>query len=490
MIELKGAVQVSAASHVLSVDGLGRAQSWGLGAKAGERDHLAPGREPRMDKLVALAAGTNHSLGVTASGDVVAWGQNAFQQLGVFRKRTSPTWVQVNDPANAVNTQNAVPVVEFVNPSIGFGHYFVTAFGAEQKDLDTGANVKGWQRTGRTWRAWLDKASAPSNAKPVYRFFSSKFNTHFYTADEAEKNSLVAGTDWKLEATSFYAAPSGTTCPSLRVSPMSPFLCKDGPPTTQDCPSGYYPVYRAYDIAEGNRRTDPNHRFTPNWIDVYRNVRFHGHVYEGVAFCSPASAQLGGDLQAFHTYPGDSANAGDFLSGEYWYGNAGPGKADGATIVAAMPDNWTVTSCTEYDGASAPIPQPDAEGIARGRRRREPAAGRRAEARRQRRGARAAGSAAVRKLDRRAEPRAGSLREQQCGAGGADDREVGRGLHGDAHAVDDRLATRGLHRVRGRERAGRMQLVRERRGFCRGDPAHGHGQRHGQGDRGREQLGR
>ncbi len=367
VVELAGVTRIAASAHVLALDGNGRAQAWGVGAKVGERDHLVPGREPRMDGLVSVSAGTNHSVGLTASGGVVAWGNNAFQQLGVFRQRTSLTWQQVNDPANAVNTQNAVQVVEYVRPTAGLGHFFITAYGAEQKDLDSQTVVKGWQRTGRTWRAWLSRDGAPANVKPVYRFFSSPFDTHFYTAEEAEKNDLIAhNPNWTYESIAFYAAPSGTTCPSLRVSPMSDNLCKNGPPTAVDCPSGYYPVYRAFDVAPGTKRTDPNHRFTSNWIDIYRNVRFFGALYEGVAFCSPVSSQAGGDLQAFHVYPGDSANAGDALAGEFWFANAGPGQADGSVIVASMPDSWTA-SCTAYGGAQCPgslAPKALREGVA------------------------------------------------------------------------------------------------------------------------------
>ena len=135
---------------------------------------------------------------------------------------------------------------------------------------------------------------------------------HFYTADEAEKNTLIAknptqdpAIDWALEAVAFNAAASGTSCPSLLVSPQSVYLCPGGQPLAiRDCPANYYPIYRAFNIGPSSPRLDPNHRFTPNWIDIYRNVRFFGYVYEGVAFCSPSSTQPGGDLQAYHTYPG------------------------------------------------------------------------------------------------------------------------------------------------------------------------------------------
>ena len=93
--ELDGSALLAVSAHVLSLDAARRGVAWGGTSKAGERDHVVPGREPRMDDLRAIAAGPSHSLGVTATGDVVAWGQNAFQQLGVVRKQAASEWLPV-----------------------------------------------------------------------------------------------------------------------------------------------------------------------------------------------------------------------------------------------------------------------------------------------------------------------------------------------------------------------------------------------------------
>jgi len=373
---LDGATILAAASHVLALDQAARGMAWGSGSKVGERDHLVPGRAPRMDGMKALAAGVGHSLGVTSNGGVVAWGRNFQQQLAVVRTQAVASFTEVSDQANSAYTQGASPVVEFVNPAITMGgktnltHYFMTAYPEEVNALDTETTVKGWQRTGRNWRAWqIDGAGAaspgtPAAAKPVYRFFSSRWNSHFYTADAAEKDALLAknptqndALDWKLESTAFYAVTPTSTCPALSVLPRSPYLCPNNqPPATLDCPAGYYPIYRAYSIGPQSTRPDPNHRFTSNWIDVYRNVRFAGYVYEGVAFCSPVATQPGGDLQAYHTYPGDKVEVGKPLQSEFWFANAGPGHAHQAVLVAALPaegGNWTAT-CRAYNGAACP----------------------------------------------------------------------------------------------------------------------------------------
>jgi alpha-tubulin suppressor-like RCC1 family protein len=361
--ELNGMSQIVASEHLLALDARNRGYAWGLGTKAGLRERVTPGRVPSMDGLVSLSAGPFHSVGIATDGHVVAWGKNFNEQLSVDRPLYATKWTPVIDPLNQAYTSGAVPVVEFMNSSIGSGHYFITAFAAEALALDSQTPVAGWQRTGRAWRAWLDQASAGPGAKPVYRFFSSRWNGHFYTIEPSERDALLAknptqdpAIDWALEAVAFYALASTVACPSVNVLPRSPYICAGGaPPAAVDCPAGYYPVYRAYDIGPTSPRLDPNHRFTPNWIDVYRDVRFFGYVYEGVAFCSPASTQPGGDLHANHNFPGDTIDAGAQLSIDYWFNNAGPGDGSGATIVAALPTSvgWTVT-CTAYNRAQCP----------------------------------------------------------------------------------------------------------------------------------------
>ena len=109
-----------------------------------------------------------------------------------------------------------------------------------------------------------------------------------------------------------------------------------------------------------------NHRITSNYIDIFRGLRFFGWTDEGIVFCSPVSSINGGDLQAYHTFPGDSVNAGSKMTAECLYNNAGPGNAPGATIHCALPYqvNWTLT-CVAKNGATCPAlgnPTLNAEG--------------------------------------------------------------------------------------------------------------------------------
>src|SRR5206468_1351197 len=135
------------------------------------------------------------------------------------------------------------------------GHYFLTAAPAEQLSLDGGGSGGGWQRTGRIFRAWLPgsagakPASAPSNAVPVYRFYASQPNSHFYTASQAEYQSLrnlnpnnSPAVGWAFESIEFY-----TVLP---------------PGAGQGCPSGYQAIFRSYNNRFNGdpRLTDGNHR--------------------------------------------------------------------------------------------------------------------------------------------------------------------------------------------------------------------------------------
>jgi hypothetical protein len=145
--------------------------------------------------------------------------------------------------------------------------FFVTAIADEIAKLGAGAYV-GWQPSGSQFNVYAaDKA--PASASPVYRFFSTAFapkSSHFYTADQAEYQALLANPDWQLEGRVFDA-----------VLPDA-----DG-----TCPAGSLPIYRLYNNGMCGA---PNHRFTTD-PDVRAAMLTVGWIAEGqgigVAFCSP-----------------------------------------------------------------------------------------------------------------------------------------------------------------------------------------------------------
>lgn len=96
------------ASHVLALTGGGTAYGWGynhygqLGdgtttdTNAPVRVHLSV---PGTGRVTALFAGCYHSLALTSTGKVLAWGNNDVGQLGDGDKTDSPTAVKVALPA-------------------------------------------------------------------------------------------------------------------------------------------------------------------------------------------------------------------------------------------------------------------------------------------------------------------------------------------------------------------------------------------------------
>ncbi len=96
------------ASHVLALTGGGHAYGWGYNryGQLGDgttTDAIAPVRlhlpVPGTGRVTALFAGCYHSLALTSTGKVLAWGNNAEGQLGDGDKTDSPTAVKVALPA-------------------------------------------------------------------------------------------------------------------------------------------------------------------------------------------------------------------------------------------------------------------------------------------------------------------------------------------------------------------------------------------------------
>ena len=95
----------------------------------------------------------------------------------------------------------AVPVWRFYNKS---GSHFYTASGAEAAwvwtSLSTTFSLDG--------PAYSIDTLNPLNSAPLYRFYNKKNGSHFYTASEAEKASVIA----HLGATYTYDGPAYNVC--------------------------------------------------------------------------------------------------------------------------------------------------------------------------------------------------------------------------------------------------------------------------------------
>lgn len=151
-------------------------------------------------------------------------------------------------------------------------HFFVTASLKEYLAIAP----YGWERLGRgsEFRVWPPEEPAPSTASPVCRFYSYLVNSHFYTGDANECESLKdEDSGWIYEGIAFQA-----------------LLPKAG-----ICPNRTRPIYRLFN----NRadELDSNHRFITN-TEMYLALVEQGWIGEGIAFCeAPSPPECMGFIQ-------------------------------------------------------------------------------------------------------------------------------------------------------------------------------------------------
>jgi hypothetical protein len=107
-------------------------------------------------------------------------------------------------------TPALVEVYRFWSP--GSGRHFYTASTLEKERL-LAEYSDLWTCEGVAYHA-LQNDSDPAS-RPVHRFWSSLFASHFYTIDEAEKDNLVSVYPfvWTYEGVAFYAYPVGREPP-------------------------------------------------------------------------------------------------------------------------------------------------------------------------------------------------------------------------------------------------------------------------------------
>jgi hypothetical protein len=124
-------------------------------------------------------------------------------------------------------------VVEFYNATLD--HYFISWVADEIALLDAGTTIKGWARTGKTFRTF---SGPPAEVTDICRIYiiPEKGDSHFFGRGTKEcGDTMTAHPDFLLEDEKFMA---------MRL------------PTAGVCPFGLAPVYRVF----SNRR-DANHRY-------------------------------------------------------------------------------------------------------------------------------------------------------------------------------------------------------------------------------------
>jgi hypothetical protein len=154
-------------------------------------------------------------------------------------------------------------VVEFYNASLD--HYFITWVADEIAKLDAGTVIKGWTRTGKTFKTY---ATAQTGTSPVCRFYipPALGDSHFFGRGAVECTATAQkNPTFVLEDPAF----------------MQMFL-----PTAGVCPPNATEVYRVFD-----NRPDANHRYMTDKA-VRDQMVAKGWLAEGdgpnmVVMCAP-----------------------------------------------------------------------------------------------------------------------------------------------------------------------------------------------------------
>ena len=181
------------------------------------------------------AAAENIAVGYTASTVVEAWhqspghyanimgGYNAIgigyyesngqiyftQDFGNYATVPSPASSGAAAPAPVASSSAPVAVYRFWSPKNST--HFYTASLAERDSIIANYPASIWTYEGVAYTAFL---SPQAGTIPLYRFWSPLLSGHFYTASESEKNSVIASyptSTWSSEGVAFYVYPSDTT---------------------------------------------------------------------------------------------------------------------------------------------------------------------------------------------------------------------------------------------------------------------------------------
>jgi hypothetical protein len=154
-------------------------------------------------------------------------------------------------------------VVEYYNPSLD--HYFITWVADEISKLDTGVVIKGWTRTGQTFKTY---PTAQTGTSPVCRYYipPGLGDSHFFGRGTIECNATgLNNPSFVLEDANF----------------MQMFL-----PTAGTCPANTTEIYRVF-----SNRADANHRYMTD-KSIRATMVAKGWLAEGdgpdlVVMCAP-----------------------------------------------------------------------------------------------------------------------------------------------------------------------------------------------------------
>ena len=164
---------------------------------------------------------------------------------------------------SVVLAANVATVVEYFHA--GLDHYFITWLAAEIAILDAGVQIKGWTRTGTTFRTYT---TAQAGSSPVCRFYipPELGDSHFFGRGTAECESTAKN------------------FPALMLE--DPAFMHMVLPVNGMCPAGTGRIFRVF-----SNRADANHRYMTDPA-VRDQMTAKGWLAEGdgpdlVVMCAP-----------------------------------------------------------------------------------------------------------------------------------------------------------------------------------------------------------
>ena len=123
---------------------------------------------------------------------------------GEFTETDTVTVTVQPDPATSpVPTPQQIPVYRFYSAT--FKSHFYTANSTERDHVIDAYDDAIWKFEGEAYRVY-DRPGEGLVA--VYRFYSARTRSHFYTANQAERDSIIATYPeaiWKYEGVAWYA---------------------------------------------------------------------------------------------------------------------------------------------------------------------------------------------------------------------------------------------------------------------------------------------
>ena len=198
-----------------------------------------------------------------AYSDRITGGRAAISWNARVANAVDTVEITILPDAPAPVSSGTVNAIEYYNAALE--HYFFTWRVDEIAALDAATVIKGWVRTGRSFKTY---ATAQPGTSPVCRFYlpPSSGNTHFYGRDTAECDATAAQNPaFVIEYSVF----------------MYMFLPNQGA-----CPANTTPIYRVY-----SNGANINHRYVADMATrdqmVARGWLAEGEGADSVLMCAP-----------------------------------------------------------------------------------------------------------------------------------------------------------------------------------------------------------